>query len=152
MRVERVTQTGPRVVPKPFPSTTRKLNKLGLDQTFFLHSDITGDIMSPKKLKKVRKKIEELRRRGGVSTGEIEAIAQKLGRNRHKRGKEPCWISTILLDSTPISIPSHCTDLNRFTARTILDRLEQDVDDIEAFLSSQTPTSTSEEIDDEPIN
>jgi hypothetical protein len=121
-------------------------------ETFFLRSDITGDIMSPKKLKKLRKKIAELRRRGGISAGELEAIAQKLGRKRHKRGKEPTWVSEILLDSFPISIPSHGSDLNRFTARAILDQLEQDVDAIEDFYATQSQSGANKENEDEPIN
>lgn len=119
--------------------------------TFSLHSDITGDTMSPKKLKKLRKKIEALRRRGGISTGELEAIAQKLGRKRHKRGKEPNWVSEILLDSFPISIPGHGS-LNKFTARNILDRLEQDVDAIEEFYAAKVHPNANKEDDDEPIN
>lgn len=109
--------------------------------------------MTPKKLKKLRKKIADIRRRGGISAGELERIAQKLGRKRHKRGKEPNWVSSILLDSFPISIPSHGDDLNKFTARGILDQLEQDVDAIEDLYAIPTQSNVAKkESEDEQVN
>jgi len=54
-------------------------------------------------------------------------LAKSLRRYRHKRGKEPTWVSEVLTDAPPISIPDHPGDLNKYTARSILDQLELDV-------------------------
>lgn len=87
--------------------------------------------MDRKKLKKLRRDIDSFRRRGGINSRELEALARALGRKRHPRGSEPVWVSE-LVGSHPISIPNHLTDLNRFTARNILDQLEADIDRLEA--------------------
>jgi hypothetical protein len=39
-----------------------------------------------------------------------------------------------------VSIPSHPGDLNRFTARGILDQLEGDLDEYEKLLSAEQQT------------
>jgi hypothetical protein len=87
--------------------------------------------MNPKKLKKLRRDIDNFLRRGGINSRELEALARALGRKRHPRGSDPAWVSE-LAGSHPISIPNHPTDLNRFTARNILDQLEADIDRLEA--------------------
>lgn len=83
--------------------------------------------MNREKLKKLRGEIDNLRRRGGIKSRELEALARALGRKRHPRGSEPTWISEVA-DCYPISIPNHPTDLNKFTARRILNQLEADID------------------------
>jgi hypothetical protein len=40
-------------------------------------------------------------------------------------------VSVLLPEARPLSIPSHPGDLNRFTVRAILDRLEADIDAID---------------------
>lgn len=82
------------------------------------------------KLRRVRESIHRLRRAGGVRSVELERLARQLGRRRHARGKEPTWVSDLLPDARPISIPNHPGDLNRFTARVILDLLEEDAERI----------------------
>jgi len=97
-----------------------------------------GDIvMSFAKIRKLRSVIEALRNKGWVKTAELEILARRLGRRRAKRGKEPTWISDALPDRRPVSIPSHPGDVNRFTARSILDQLEGDLDLYEELLQSQ---------------
>jgi hypothetical protein len=93
--------------------------------------------MSLAKIRKLRSEIEALRNRGWVKTAELEALARRLGRRRAKRGKEPTWISDEFPDRRPVSIPSHPGDVNRFTARSILDQLEGDLDRYEELLQSQ---------------
>jgi hypothetical protein len=93
--------------------------------------------MSLAKIRKLRSEIEALRNKGWVKTAELEALARRLGRRRAKRGKEPTWISDELSDRRPVSIPSHPGDVNRFTARSILDQLEGDLDQYEELLQSQ---------------
>lgn len=81
-------------------------------------------------IEKRREEIEALRRTGGIKRRTLERLARKIGRVRHSRGKEPNWVSTVLPDARPLSIPAHNT-LNRYTAQNILDALESDLDAIE---------------------
>lgn len=90
--------------------------------------------MTRSKLDKLRKEIAELRRAGGVASSVLERLAKAVGRRRHKRGSEPTWVSEVLPDSYPLTIPHHSKDLNRFTARNILDHLEGDLDILEKLL------------------
>lgn len=88
--------------------------------------------MERSKLKKLRQQIDILRRRGGIKSRDLEAIAKALGRKVGPSGKHPMWV-TDRAGSRPISIPHHTVDLNRFTARRILDQLEADIDEIEGY-------------------
>lgn len=90
--------------------------------------DIVYDIMDPKKIAKLRKKIASLRRKGGVKSSELESLASSLGKIQYDRGKEPTWIDPEHSNLRPLSIPHHAKELNRFTAQGILDRLESDLD------------------------
>lgn len=87
-------------------------------------------------VRKLRSKITALRGKGGVKTSELEALARSLGRKRANRGKEPTWINEELPERRPLSIPNHSTDVNRFTAKSILDQLEADLDRYEELLES----------------
>ena len=90
--------------------------------------------MKKRKLQQLRKRLGDLRRRGGVKSAEMEALAKAVGRVRHKRGSEPTWIHGNFSQLRPLSIPRHSKDLNRFTAASILDQLEEDLDRIEQSL------------------
>jgi hypothetical protein len=83
-----------------------------------------------KKIDRLRRDIEGLRRKGGVKGRELQRIAKAVGRKLGQRGKEPTWVSA-QFPKRPLSIPGHPGDLNRNTARSILDQLEQDLDEIE---------------------
>ncbi len=61
----------------------------------------------------------------------MEALAKGLGRALHSRGTEPTWVSERFPNHPPVSIPHHSRELNRFTARTILDQLERDLERLE---------------------
>lgn len=87
----------------------------------------------PKKVAKLREKIDELRRRGGIRPSELESLAKACGRIRHKRGREPNWVNQDYRQLRPLSIPRH-RELNKFTAQSILDQLEIDLDTIEKNL------------------
>ncbi len=84
--------------------------------------------MNPSKLRRLRRKLEQLRRqsKGGIPSVKLEHFAKALGRTRHKRGSEPTWVSP-LLGSRPISIPHHSRQVKPFTAVNILDALELDI-------------------------
>ncbi len=88
--------------------------------------------MNPKKLTRRRQEIGSLRQRGGVKGRELESLAKALGRKLHPRGKEPTWVSEELPERPRLSIPGHPGDLNRHTAKAILDQLEEDLDELEA--------------------
>lgn len=91
--------------------------------------------MYSKKLAKLRQRINELREKSGnIPPRKLESIAKALGRVRADRGKEPTWISRLLPNSRPISIPNHPGVLNRFTAGNILDQLENDIFMLEEIL------------------
>ena len=65
---------------------------------------------------------------------ELVSLAEALGRTRSKRGNEPTYISRLLPQSKPISIPNHPGSLNKRTADNILDALEQDIFNLEEML------------------
>jgi hypothetical protein len=100
-------------------------------------ADIIGDVMLDlKRIQKLRAQLEILRRQGGLKASQLESFARRLGRRRAKRGKEPTWVSDDFPDIRPVSIPSHRGDLNRFTAGSILDQLEADLDRYEDHIRS----------------
>ena len=84
--------------------------------------------MTPKKLAKVQQEWQELRRKGGVKSTELQSLAKKLRRRRLNRGKEPTWVSEVFPDLRPLSIPDHPGDLNKFTAAGILSQLDEDIE------------------------
>ena len=102
----------------------------------FLHDDIIFDIMNREKLDKLRKRVEEFRKKGGIGTSELESLARSLGRVlSKKRGKEPTWVNQRFTDLRPLSIPRHGSkDLNKYTANSILDQLEFDIDKFEKLI------------------
>jgi hypothetical protein len=101
----------------------------------FLDDAIIFDSMNRKKLDKLRKRVEELRKKGGIGGAELESLARALGRVPFKRGKEPTWVNEIFPDLRPLSIPRHGSkDLNKITANKILDELELDIDKFEENL------------------
>ena len=93
--------------------------------------------MTRKKLRRLRARLEDLKKQGGVRTSELERLAAALGRKQHPRGKEPTWVSTLVSDARPLTIPSHSRELNRFTAKGILNQLEGDVDALEEMLPEE---------------
>lgn len=71
----------------------------------FLLGAIIFDSMNQQKLDKLRKRLEELRKKGGIGSAELESLARALGRVPFKRGKEPTWVNKIFSDLRPLSIP-----------------------------------------------
>ncbi len=93
--------------------------------------------MNRKKLNKIRQQMEACRKRGGIKSAELDSLAQDLGRELNKRGKEPTWVNERFPDLHPLSIPHHGSrDLNRFTAGGIIDQLELDLERWEEDLKS----------------
>jgi hypothetical protein len=93
--------------------------------------------MNSSKLDKLRQELDSLRKRGGIKSTELESIAKSLGRKQSDRGKEPTWINAQFPSLRPLSIPHHGTsDLNKFTARSILGQLEEDIEKWSQLLES----------------
>jgi HicA toxin of bacterial toxin-antitoxin, len=91
--------------------------------------------MNSAKLKKIRKQVEELRKKGGIRFSELESLAKALGRVPSKRGKHRTWINQVFPDLRPLSIHPHGSkDLNKYTANSILDQLELDIDKFEELI------------------
>jgi hypothetical protein len=94
--------------------------------------------MNRTRLNKIRQRMEACRRRGGIGATELESLAQDLGRVKSKRGKEPTWINERFPELRPVSIPHHGSrDLNRFTAGSIIDQLELDLERWEQDMESE---------------
>jgi hypothetical protein len=100
-------------------------------QIFVSHA-IIYDTMEKRRLSRLRKRLQALRTRSGnIESRELERLARALGRQLSNRGKEPTFVSTLLPQSRPLSIPHHSGTLKRGTANNILDQLEKDIDDLE---------------------
>ena len=78
--------------------------------------------MNRKKLNKLRRTIEGLRRQSPKAL-EIQKVARQLGRKKVKRGKEPVWESLEFQNLRPLSIPDHGgRDLTPGVSRSILNQ------------------------------
>ncbi|HEY0143890.1 MAG TPA: hypothetical protein VGF48_23585 [Thermoanaerobaculia bacterium] len=78
-------------------------------------------------LRTIQQELDQLRRNGPTTASELEAIAIRLGRQRHPAAKEPTWFSTLLPDLPPLSIPGHERDLMTATATCIFDQFDDDI-------------------------
>ena len=100
-----------------------------------MYDDIVFDIMNRDKLDKLRKLVEGLRNKGGIGYSELESLARALGRVPSKRGKHQTWVNQTFDDLRPLSIPRHGSkDLNKYTAKDILDQLELDIEKFEELI------------------
>jgi hypothetical protein len=92
--------------------------------------------MDRQKLKRIRKDLDKLwNRTANIHSEELERAAMALGRSLFRRGKEPNYVSDILPNRPPISIPHHGSRaLSRFTAESILNDLEDDFSALEEIL------------------
>lgn len=100
--------------------------------------------MDRRRLVRLREDIGKLRRRAGIRATELQALAKRIGRVPHSRGKEPTWVKSILAKGASRFDAEPSGDLNRFTAREILNQLEADVDRFEARLEDEADGNASE--------
>ena len=91
--------------------------------------------MNKKTLERAKRKINRLRG-NDVPSIKLENIAESIGRTKKSRGSYT-WVSKLLPDSRPISIPHHGKPVTRFTAEGILDDFERDIFDLEEKLEKQ---------------
>lgn len=83
--------------------------------------------MNSRKLAKLRRDLESLRRSGGIKSRELESLAKRMGRERRpQQTGDPQWVNEEL-GWRPLSIPSHTGDMPRGTAGSVLNALEEDL-------------------------
>lgn len=84
--------------------------------------------MGRKKIAKLRRELQGLRaRKYNLRPIDLVRFAKRVGRGPDtSRGKEPTYVS-VLAGTRPLSIPGHPT-INPYTAESILDHLEADLD------------------------
>ncbi|MDE2157027.1 MAG: hypothetical protein KGJ32_14240 [Xanthomonadaceae bacterium] len=92
--------------------------------------------MTPRKLKKIKATLEQIQASPvGVRYKALVSLAEKLGRTKSNRGKEPTYVREDAPElSPPLSIPKHAGDMKRGTVLSIVEALLSDVDEWELFL------------------
>jgi hypothetical protein len=100
--------------------------------------DITDGIMTSGRLRRLRRTLENLRRQGGIRAAALKRLATSLGRvERKKPGADHVWRSHFP-GVRDVMISTHPSEaMNRFTARDVLDGLEEDLDRWEEMLESR---------------
>lgn len=101
--------------------------------------------MTKRKLAKLRRELESLRAgRYNLRYCELVRFAETLGRRFDpSRGKEPTYVSTPFPQLRPLSIPGH-RNANPYTAGSILDSLEQDINHWEDFVEAEEAKKKNE--------
>jgi hypothetical protein len=80
-----------------------------------------------RRLAKIAAEIQTLRKRRGVTAGDLESVAASLGRTcRQGSGSHMKWLSAFK-GVRPTIIPRHAGDMKRKTKNAILDVLEEDL-------------------------
>jgi hypothetical protein len=94
--------------------------------------------MTRRKLAKLRGEIVAMRRSPQKARA-LEALAERLGRAKVKRGKEPMWENGTFPHLPPLAIPHHGggRDLATGTKNNILSQLEDDVIEWDDWLTEQ---------------
>jgi hypothetical protein len=93
----------------------------------FTGFDIVYSTMDRRKLDKLQREIERMRR-ASVRASDVQSIARKLGRQIVNRGKEPMWDNIELPGQPVLAIPSHGgKDLSPGVKNSVLDQLEDDI-------------------------
>jgi hypothetical protein len=88
----------------------------------------------------------------GVRASDLVSLAVKLGRNKVNRGKEPTYERGVLIPGSvafPLTIPGHAGDLKVGTVKSIVNALQNDVDEHRQLLD-QHDSDVREEGDDDP--
>lgn len=88
--------------------------------------------MDSKRLNTLKRRHAALRNRADITRRTLVSLANSLGRKPSPRGKEPTYVSEFFA-LRPLAIPSHRT-IKEFTAKSILDQLEEDISQWEEYL------------------
>lgn len=96
--------------------------------------------MTPHKLRKIRAELEGIQASpNGIKSRALVTLAEKLGRTKFNRGKEPTYVREDAPElSPPLSIPKHPGDMKRGTVLSIVEALLSDVDEWELFLGEES--------------
>ena len=107
--------------------------------------------MNRSRLRKIERELIELSRAPrGRKAGVFIGLAQKLGRIRVNRGKEPTYERKIdPVFKFPLTIPNHPGDIKPGTARSIIDALLSDVDEWREWLEQNDETQPEADVDDD---
>jgi hypothetical protein len=94
--------------------------------------------MNKKTAKRLKRRLATLRtRRANLKFRDLASIAEALGRVMDPRGKEPTFVSELLRNRPPITIPNHPRGVAPFTAISILDALELDILALEEMIEAE---------------
>jgi hypothetical protein len=94
-------------------------------------------MMNRTKLNKLRAQLDKMRREQ-LKAADLERLANKLGRKKVVRGKEPTWESEFFRELRPLTIPHHgAKDLSIGVKRSVLNALEDDLLAWEAKLDDE---------------
>ena len=84
--------------------------------------------MTFQKLRRLQRELGSLRAaKHNITAYDLIRLAQSLGRRKQKRGKHPTYVNDLIPVSRPISIPGHPGTIKGYTALSILDDLELDI-------------------------
>ena len=110
--------------------------------------DITSDIMNRRRFEKLKRELDAMRSRlGSIRPSELAAIASAVERQRTNRGKEPTYCSS-RAGWPPLSIPDHPGTLKKGTAHNIINRLELDLELLEAEIPPEVEDASEDETDE----
>jgi hypothetical protein len=107
--------------------------------------------MNRSRLRKIERELIELSRAPrGKKAAVFISVAQKLGRVRVNRGKEPTYERRIdPVFKFPLTIPNHPGDMKPGTARSIIDVLLGDVDKWKEWLEQNDEVQADTDADDD---
>ena len=108
--------------------------------------------MNRSRLRKIEIELNELSHAPRGKKAEVFiSLAQRLGRTRVNRGKEPTYERRVdPVFKYPLTIPNHPGDIRPGTARSIIDALMNDVDEWKEWLDrNDTQAEPSYDDDDE---
>jgi hypothetical protein len=94
--------------------------------------------MDSKKLNTLKRRHVALRNGADIARRALVSLAKSLGRKPSPRGKEPTYVSEFFA-LRPLSIPSHRI-IKEYTAKSILDQLEEDIFQWEEDLKKESQT------------
>jgi hypothetical protein len=109
--------------------------------------------MNRSRLRKIERELIELSHAPrGKKAGVFIALAQRLGRTRVNRGKEPTYERKIdPVFKFPLTIPNHPGDMKPGTARSIIDALMNDVDEWKEWFDQNEEAQAEQNYDDDDV-
>jgi hypothetical protein len=94
--------------------------------------------MDFKRLNTLKRRHVALRKGADITRRALVSLAKSFGRKPSPRGKEPTYVSEFFA-LRPLAIPSHRI-IKEYTAKSILDQLEEDIFQWEEYLKKGSQT------------